>query len=800
MLIGHTKQINGVWKTQSLKQHSENVAEYCARACQPLGLENLGRLTGWLHDVGKAHINVQKHLREQTNEKINHSSAGMRWLWENYGGETASQSSRLTAQMAALAIGSHHSERMDVCSLDGTELWIKHMYSEQAQDLYEESCRAFFEDCISEAEIRQMFAKATQEVECLVRKIRTQEGKKTRLCIYQIMLGLTHRFLFAALIDADWLDSANFYNQDGCLPPEQLPSWDLIENNVETFLNNLQPRHKIDTLRAEISEQCKAAGECAKPGIYRLYVPTGGGKTFSGLRYCVHAAKNLSAQHIFYVAPFRSIIGQNVQAFKKVLGSSEYLLEHHTDAVLDTENPEILRQLERWQEAPVICTTMVQMLQTLFCSRRQNVRRMVALANSILVFDEIQSLPICHTYLFNQAANFLAYYLGCVVVLCTATQPALSEVANPLRFASPMDLVPDYQLRFAQFRRTKIEVPETENGFQAGELAEFVRSKQDENKSILIILNTRSAVEKVFEALKENKPEHTTLYCLTTHLCAKHRGNVIADIRQKLNTLHGQERLICVSSQLIEAGVDLSFDCVIRSMAALPSVAQASGRCNRNAERECRTVYLVKTYNLENLDRLPELRNGREATRRLLQRLPKGADLLEPESILQYYQLYYAESQQQEQMGDPVELKGYVPPKNVNLFDLLSDNQESVLAWKETTGKQKFPNYLLRQAFATAEKNFHALEDITTPVVVPYGKEGTDMTTRLSSSEPLTPKMLRDAQRFTVGITANEKIRLADQGALYTVKEGAVTILNKEYYDDEKGIQTSPGFMPIQFA
>ena len=132
-------------------------------------------------------------------------------------------------------------------------------------------------------------------------------------------------------------------------------------------------------------------------------------------------------------------------------------------------------------------------------------------------------------------------------------------------------------------------MPETGNGFQAGELAEIVRSKQDENGSILIILNTRSAVEKVFEALKQCQPEHTQLYCLTTHLCAKHRADVIAEVKQKLNTLHGQERLICVSSQLIEAGVDVSFDCVIRSMAALPSVAQASGRCNRNAERKCRT-------------------------------------------------------------------------------------------------------------------------------------------------------------------------------------------------------------------
>lgn len=123
-------------------------------------------------------------------------------------------------------------------------------------------------------------------------EIRTQEGKKPRLCIYQVMLGLAHRFLFAALIDADWLDSGNYYNQEGCLPPEQLPPWDLIESNVETFLNNLQPRHKIDTLRAEISEQCKTAGECAKLGIYRLYVPTGGGKHFPGCDIVCMRPKN----------------------------------------------------------------------------------------------------------------------------------------------------------------------------------------------------------------------------------------------------------------------------------------------------------------------------------------------------------------------------------------------------------------------------------------------------------------------------------------------------------------------------
>lgn len=118
-------------------------------------------------------------------------------------------------------------------------------------------------------------------------------GRKEAAALYLSgHVGVGTQILFAALIDADWLDSGNYYNQEGCLPPEQLPPWDLIESNVETFLNNLQPRHKIDTLRAEISEQCKTAGECAKQGIYRLYVPTGGGKTFSGLRYCVHAAKN----------------------------------------------------------------------------------------------------------------------------------------------------------------------------------------------------------------------------------------------------------------------------------------------------------------------------------------------------------------------------------------------------------------------------------------------------------------------------------------------------------------------------
>ena len=798
ILAGHIlrNDTGDIVDIQPLVDHSRNVAQHCAALCQRVGLKSLGYLIGWLHDLGKAHHLVQEHMYNNTPEKLNHAGAGMRWLWVTF--SDTGPWEQLAAQLAALAIGFHHRERPDVYAPDGTEPWRDRMDSAQALALYEESCSVFFANCISEQELSSLFSSAVKEVKQLCQQIAQYETSCGTSPIdkpYQMQLGLIQRYLFAALVDADWSDTASFFNHTFSPVSEDLPPWDMLADRVDAHIKGFLPRHPIDTLRREISDQCAASGQNAAPGIYRLYLPTGGGKTLSGLRYCIQAAKHRQAKRIFYFAPFRSIIGQNTKVFQDALGGAEFLLEHHSDIIATTQSEAQLRQMERWQDVPVISTTLVQFLNTLFAAPRQNVRRMAGLADSILFFDEIQSLPLCHTYLFNTAVNFLANCLHCTIILCTATQPALEIVQYPLHYAVPQDIVPDYALRFAQFHRTEIVPVPHDGGFTAEALADFVLEKAADNRSMLVILNTRAAVDAVFTSIKNSAPPDFQLFCLTTHLCPRHRQDIIDTIRARLETPNSK-KLICVSTQLIEAGVDLSFDCVVRSMAALPSVAQAAGRCNRHAEVNCRPVYLVGTEpHLERLENLPDLDNGRQAMLALLHKLPKGTDLLSPESIVLYYKIYFGSYHQTDRMGDPVRLEG--DRRYTDLFDLFTTNDTGVSACRRMLHTRAPLPFQLHQAFSTAESHFHALESIITPVIVPYGNAGKELIAKLQIRSDISTALLHEAQPFSVGVTDTEMYALQQNHALLPAAGGSLWILQDNFYDSCKGLCTTPGDLPL---
>ena len=790
-LIGHSSQTDDS-HTQSLKVHSCNVAQLCGDLCRTLGLEHLGRVTGLTHDAGKSFHLIQLYLKgEWHGEKLNHSSAGARYLWETFGQNTKKSSCRLAAQFAAVAIECHHGTRCDLYSPeDGGQPWLDKLYSEKADPLYRESCEQFFSQCVSEEEVAAEMELAAKEVLTLYRKLGalsdqlSPPGSPEAARTMQFMLGLVQRFLFGALVDADWSDTASFEN--GPQPEPELPSWTTLRENVERYLQNLPALRSIDILRSEISEQCKAAGQTARPGIYRLYVPTGGGKTYSGLRYCVHAAEQTHATHIFYFAPYRSIIGQNTECFRAALGDKSYVLEHHSDVLCNEDEHEALLPFtQRWQGVPFIATTMVQFLNTLFSAPRRNVRRFPALANSVLFFDEVQSLPTCHTYLFNLAVNLLAYGMGCTVILCTATQPALEQLAYPLHFSEPKDLVPDYAQRFEQFKRTRIVPLSSEGGYSSADFAALTQEKLRSNDTILLIFNTRAVVERVYDLLREQLEPDVLLYCLTTHLCPQHRLDVLDQIKKRLDDPYSTQKLVCVSTQLIEAGVDLSFDCVIRSMAGLPSVAQAAGRCNRHGETDCRSVYLVPCAPTEeHLEQLADLDEGRRATQRLLHQLSPDADLLDPASIQAYYALFYAESHQQTTMQAPLK-NGWT------LLDLFSENKPGVTAYIDLHSAP-FAKVELRQAFGTAEAAFRALDSDTTPAVVPYGKNGQELVTQLLSTDRPTAALLREAQHYTIGLYHNEFLALSRDGALSTAVGGAVFVLDPRYYDDIKGFQLDP--------
>lgn len=803
--LAHTRQGSGETDVQTLQDHSRHVAEICAELCGRIGLRNLGYLTGLLHDAGKAHPKWQTHLRENTSEKIGHAYAGMLWLWENRTGGGDSQT--LAAQFSALAIGCHHSGRGDMISPDGADRFEERINAARQNPLYAQSMERFFAQCCTEKEVQALLQSAAEELRTLCGRVAAafpptgddKQASHRRLDSIHFALGLVQRFLFSALVDADWTDTACFM-QNRPLPQmsdeiQRQKTWDKLAAHTEKFVTALPALYSIDRLRRDISEQCKRSAERCSMGVYRLCVPTGGGKTYAGLRFCMQMAKKRNAQHVFYFSPYKSITGQNAACIRQALGCSDAVLEHHSDILVPEEGAESERyfaQSQRWQGVPVICTTMVQVLNTLFAAPRQNVRRLSALSNSVLLFDEIQALPLQHTYLFNLAVMTLSEVLHCTVVLCTATQPTLERAAYPLRFSEPADLVENSKDLFLPFRRTQLIPYLVPGGTHAPQLADFIGTRAQENRSILVVLNTKKAVNRLFDALRGQVPSDTKLFCLTTNLCSRHRRDVLAQISA---SLRAGERLICVSTQLIEAGVDLSFDCVVRSLAGLPSIAQAAGRCNRHGQGGIRDVYLVACAD-EDLRYLPEIDDARRITRGLLDAQEESTDLLSPQMMDAYFKRYYELAAQSNKAAYLV--TGSDLPQNTTLLDLLSGNTCGVQALAES-GHKRPGTWSLCQAFGTAEHLFEAIEDGTVPVLVPY-KDGARKIAELFSASPGAVQ-LSDLQPYTVSLGKGEADRLKQAGAVYPALQGAVRVLRAEFYDSENtGVRTQADVMPTCFV
>lgn len=783
-------------RIQTLAEHSRHVAELCSHTCQAIDLENLGYLCGLIHDFGKAKNEIQAHLRGENPQKLNHSAAGMRFLWERYA--TKSSNCRIAAQMAALAIGSHHSCRSNVLSTEGTPDWLERMDSAQAASGYQACVERFFSECCTVQELDERMEKAGEEIGRLKKNVIAQMGKDEVSDRYAF--GMVQRFLFSALIDADWTDTACFANYcplpKPAAPEQRQALWNSLGQNVEAYLGNVPPCHPIDALRAALSEQCKAAAT-GQPGIYRLFMPTGGGKTLSGLRYCLQTAIKSNAAHIFYFAPFKSILSQNYKVFVKALGRSDCILQHHSDVVLDKGDEELLAQMQNWQGAPFIATTMVQCLNTLFAAPRKNVRRLAALANSVLFFDEVQALPPQDIYLFNLSLNVLAGLFHCTVILCTATQPALEQVAYPVHLAAQQEIIQDYETSFLQFRRTAAVNKLVKGGYSAAALADFALARMKENKSCLMIFNTKKEVELVYDAVKAEQPTGLTVFYLTTCLCAQHRQEVIEAIKAWLDNPPPGEKLLCISSQLVEAGVDFSFDCVVRSIAGLDSIAQAAGRCNRHGEAGLRPVYIVNPAQ-EDLRYLPEIDMARQVVEELFRDLPPQTDLFSPATMTEYYRRYYEKLRANNTMAYPAILKECTPPCKVTLLDLFSSNPLGYSAYKES--HPPLPSgWDFLQAFETAEKTFEAIPDETVSVLAPYkaGIAKISQLASLSAYEKPSPNLLQELQPYCVAISEAQRRNLAEQHAFLQLPCDSILALQADFYSDEKGVLAKPKPLPF---
>lgn len=793
--IAHFYKEDNELHIQTVSDHNSNVASL-ALVNSPLSdISAIAWLCGILHDAGKFGEEFQDYIRRAINDEdvyrgeVTHSTAGGCLM------ERICPQKQLT-QIIEMAVFSHHGMN-DSFSLGSGTIFIESRLEKQKNIKEIEDCYYRF---VEKEKLREMCDKANQDLKNvlgeILRFVSKCSDKKNRYGNIYFFLGMYERVLFSLLIDADRTDTACFMQKRELPIPkgngEVTNIWKQSIIHLETYLKAFEGESKLDTYRREISAKCMEAGQ-NPDSLYRLTVPTGAGKTLSGLRFALHHAEKYCKKHIIYVAPYQSILDQNAEEIRKAVGDSEIVLEHHCNVIHeDVEKRKKYELLTENWDAPIIVTTAVQFLNTLFAGSNGNIRRMYNILNSVIIFDEVQSLPIKITKMYNLAVNFLTVFGKSTVVLCSATQPLFDKL-DENGLLPPVDMVGDTERYEQAFKRTKIidATEECGGGFSIENLQEFIWEKTEKSEQILIVVNTKQCAQRLYEGLKNQcVAKEYLLFHLSTNMCAQNRREVLKEIEKGLRN---KQRLICVSTQLIEAGVDLSFQCVIRSMAGLDSVIQAAGRCNRHGEREIGYVYIVRMEKeAENIDSLIDIRKAQESMQQVLYQYkiqPENFsyNLSSAQAIQLYYQIYM--KSRKAEMEFPVSVNGV----NTTLLDLLSENKKLWYGLPELT-RNKNRDLFLKQAFKSAGELFEVIpEDGKIDVVVEYDEEAKrqiDIVENVYISIEEKKKAIRSLQPYTVGISDTLRQKLGN--AITAICDDGVLVLSSNYYSRETGVSEQP--------
>ncbi len=776
---------------QSVLEHLQKVSAICGRLSRKAGAEEAGRLLGLLHDFGKYSKDFQDYIKSATGMlnpdidgeyvdakalkgKIDHSTAGAQWIWQLF--KEYGPQGKLVGQMLAVCLASHHGGLLDCLKVDGKNGFQKRIGKEDAKTNLQECLQVTDNDLMRQLE--QLATPSFLENFCRQLSEMISPDKQLSPLVQQFRFGMFTRFLFSCLIDADRINSADFEDPAKAKARSGgAVDWQVAIERMEAKNASFSIGNKIDTVRREISEQCRKRAE-DEQGIYTLTVPTGGGKTFASMRYALHHAKKHNLEHIIYIIPFTSIIEQNAEEIRKVLEQEgdkfPWVLEHHSSLEPEEQDWRTKLVTENW-DAPVIFTTMVQFLEVLFGGGTRGARRMHTLANSVLIFDEIQSLPVNCVHLFCNALQFFVDRAGTTAVLCTATQPLLNDLRNSgkgqLDVPAGHELVENIAEVFAQLKRVEIKNQVRPKGWSEEEIAELVLEELEEKGNCLVVVNTKKWAQKLYERCAD-EVEEGTIFHLSTSLCPAHRKEIFAKVRERLD-----EKLpvLCISTQLIEAGVDVDFNSVIRFLAGLDSIAQAAGRCNRNGNLPTAEVFVVNPQE-EQIDMLEDIKIGRDTALRIFSE-EKDINLLDPEVMSRYFGYYFYD--RADVMSYPLNEKQ--AGRQDTLLSLLGDNQLNI---GRTEPLQ------LRQSFKAAGRAFKAIDAPTQAVIVPYG-EGKEIIADLCADyEPSKAyDLLKQAQQYSVNVFPNVWRKLKEAQAVHPVQAGEeIYCLDEQHYNENFGL------------
>jgi len=761
-IIAHTREDGSL---QTLPEHIQGVAHHCALFLEEAGLPELaplGRLLAQLHDAGKAQPAFQRYILGKSDQKAPHSGAGALLATKLLPSHPKGHPLKRTriAQLLAYAISGHHRGLYDYTGLENKldDIETKDRCKKAEGDLSE---------LISE--IQSWVKEHGARTEAYLRKLasRVEEEEQAQALI---------RLLFSCLVDADFLDTEAFMDEErkgrrqeatsGYAPLETLR--DRLTKHMEGF----STEGKINEARRAFLNRCREHGRTCPKGYYSLFLPTGGGKTLSSMAWALETALKHEAQRIIYVIPYTSIITQTAGIFREIFGE-ENVLEHHSDISFsggetsqEAERYERTRLLAENWDAPIIVTTNVQFFESLFSHKVSRSRKVHSIANSVVVFDEVQMSPTEFLNPMLRLLEDLRHIYGTQLLFCSATLPPFdkdhsSSFKRVNDFHQLSDaiqpIVPEDPELFKVFDRVIYHLEEKE--YTTKELAEEL-SQLD---SALCIVNSRRDASQLYHALLEAGKETQNVIHLSRNMCSAHLKERIAEIRQRLKA--GLPTIV-ISTQLIEAGVDIDLPIVYRAMSGLDSIVQAGGRCNREGKRPAPGEVYVFSLS-DGGKAFGAIAQGQDATRFLLDNDKEHTRPSIPLELIEaYYDRYYA---------------------SIESFDT-KDIAESL--YDEDEAKR------WRFDFQQASEDFQLIDNVDHDLFVPYGK-GKELLEGLQKQILyLNHKTLRELQQYHVAISKwryeeLEEARLLSEIIVDRETGKSILVLAPQGYDEALGVCTT---------
>lgn len=701
---------------QSLTAHSNNVATIAGRFAADFGFEPWGKALGALHDGGKACPPFQSRLHGSS-IRVDHSIVGALIAQERY---------KELGNILAYAIAGHHGGMPNA-----TEHGTSHSLLERTI-LHTEPCDGFF-DLLNSGEIE---LPEFNDLEKSLAHSRTYGCKESiRQCqAYSIFMLI--RMLFSCLVDADYLDTEAFCSPEVAeIRKQQRASHsDLIElqNQLEQYMKTLHKKvttsealatgSQINRIRYSIHQDCIYSAD-SNPGLFTLTVPTGGGKTLSSLAFAIkHAVRN-GQKRIIYAIPFTSIVEQTVSVLKEIFPEND-ILEHHSNFNFDDMDEEgrLKHRLavQNW-DVPIIVTTNVQLFESLYSNKPSKSRKIHNIANSVIILDEAQTLPDALLKPSLAALEELAFGYNTSVLLCTATQPALS---NHWPFGSrPTEIVKNRDSFKSVFdKRVKyVILGETDEEDLVKRIASC--------RQALCIVGTRNEAANLYKKLTEEiqisaisvgstRNHSSEIFHLSASMVPAHRTSVLKTIRERLEQ---NKPCIAISTQLIEAGVDIDFPVVFREMAGLDSIIQAGGRCNREGKQESGTVFVF--------DYLVD--GQRQKTESWLEKMKLiGSNILKKHNRV-----------------DTAAIEDFF------ITRYRSHDIDSKCIYRELSDLSMITTKFQKYQFERYSNDFHLIDENGFSIFVPWGKEGRNLYSQLKTSD-IPGALSNELQQYIVNVPA----------------------------------------------